>query len=102
MNQVQLGVGMQKRKVSIVRYEKPLESVKKTADLADGLGHLPARAKVFIKPNIVFWTRAVPFPKWGGNHHHPGDPRRGGAAQAVQDHRYHHRRRDGYHESQRY
>ena len=30
-----------------------------------GLDHLPSRAKVFIKPNIVFWTRVVPFPKWG-------------------------------------
>lgn len=20
---------------------------------------------MFIKPNIVFWTKAVPFPKWG-------------------------------------
>jgi len=56
---------MQKHRVSIVRYEKPLESVKKAVDLADGLGHLPAGAKVFIKPNIVFWTKAVPFPKWG-------------------------------------
>ncbi len=56
---------MQKHRVSIVRYEKPFESVKKAVDLADGLGHLPAGAKVFIKPNIVFWTKAVPFPKWG-------------------------------------
>jgi uncharacterized protein (DUF362 family) len=56
---------MQKYRVSIVRYEKPFESVKKAVALADGLGHLPAGAKVFIKPNIVFWTKAVPFPKWG-------------------------------------
>ena len=26
---------------------------------------MPAKAKVFIKPNIVFWTRKVRFPKWG-------------------------------------
>jgi uncharacterized protein (DUF362 family) len=26
---------------------------------------MPAGARVFIKPNIVFWTRAVAFPKWG-------------------------------------
>ena len=26
---------------------------------------MPAKARVFIKPNIVFWTRAVAFPKWG-------------------------------------
>ncbi|HEY74337.1 MAG: DUF362 domain-containing protein [Chloroflexi bacterium] len=51
--------------VAIVRYEKPLESVRKAVELAHGLDHLPADARVFIKPNIVFWTRAVPFPKWG-------------------------------------
>jgi len=51
--------------VSIVRYEKPLESVRKAVNLCHGLDHLPAKARVFIKPNIVFWTRFTPFPKWG-------------------------------------
>jgi len=51
--------------VSIVRYEEPVHSVAKAVDLSRGLDRLPARAKVFIKPNIVFWTKAVPFPKWG-------------------------------------
>ncbi|SPJ15544.1 conserved hypothetical protein [Syntrophobacter sp. SbD2] len=48
-----------------MRYEKPLESVKKAVDLCGGLDHLPSRAKVFVKPNIVLWTRLTPFPKWG-------------------------------------
>jgi uncharacterized protein (DUF362 family) len=52
-------------RVAIVRYEEPLESVRKAVELSDGLAHLPAGAKVFIKPNIVFWTRAAAFPKWG-------------------------------------
>jgi len=56
---------MNKYTVSIVRYEKPLESVSKAVALSHGLDPVPARAKVFIKPNIVFWTKAVPFPKWG-------------------------------------
>jgi uncharacterized protein (DUF362 family) len=56
---------MNKSKVAIVRYEKPLESVRKVVDLSQGLDRLPSGAKVFIKPNIVFWTRVVPFPKWG-------------------------------------
>ncbi len=56
---------MSKSTVSIVRYEKPLESVRRAVDLCCGLDHLPAGARVFIKPNIVFWTRAVNFPKWG-------------------------------------
>ncbi len=56
---------MGKRIVSIVRYEKPLESVRQAVELSHGLDHLPPRAKVFIKPNVVFWTRTTPFPKWG-------------------------------------
>jgi uncharacterized protein (DUF362 family) len=51
--------------VSIVRYEKPLESVRRAVELSRGLANIPARAKVFIKPNIVFWSRTTPFPKWG-------------------------------------
>ena len=56
---------MSKPVVSIVRYEKPLESLRRAVDLCGGLDHLPPRARVFIKPNIVFWTRKVAFPKWG-------------------------------------
>ena len=50
---------------AIVRYETPGESVRRAVALSRGLDRLPARARVFIKPNIVFWTRVVPFPKWG-------------------------------------
>lgn len=56
---------MNKKLVAIVRYEKPGESVRNAVELSQGLDHLPTRAKVFIKPNIVSWTRAVTFPKWG-------------------------------------
>jgi len=56
---------MSKSVVAIVRYEKPFESVRKAVDLCGGLDNLPPNAKVFIKPNIVFWTRKVAFPKWG-------------------------------------
>ena len=56
---------MSKNLVAIVRYDEPLESVRQAVELSRGLDHLPSKAKVFIKPNIVFWTRAVPFPKWG-------------------------------------
>ena len=56
---------MSKALVSIVKYEKPLDSVRKAVDLCKGLDHLPAKAKVFIKPNIVFWIRTAIFPKWG-------------------------------------
>jgi uncharacterized protein (DUF362 family) len=56
---------VEKSIVAIVRYEKPLESVRSAVDLSHGLDHLPSKANVFIKPNIVFWTRFTPFPKWG-------------------------------------
>jgi uncharacterized protein (DUF362 family) len=56
---------MTKIPVSIVQYEKPLDSVRKAVDLCGGLDHLPSNASVFIKPNIVFWTRTTNFPKYG-------------------------------------
>jgi uncharacterized protein (DUF362 family) len=56
---------MKNYKVAVVRYEKPIESVRKAVRLCGGLDPMPAKARVFIKPNIVFWTRAVAFPKWG-------------------------------------
>lgn len=52
-------------RVAIVKYEKPYESVKKAVDLCKGLDRLPLKGKVFIKPNIVFWTKVTAFPKWG-------------------------------------
>jgi uncharacterized protein (DUF362 family) len=56
---------MSKYKVAVVKYEKPIESVRKAVELSGGLDAMPAGARVFIKPNMVFWTRAVAFPKWG-------------------------------------
>ncbi len=56
---------MSKNRVAIVRYQKPLESVRRAVELSNGLAYMPSGARVFIKPNIVFWTRVVPFPKWG-------------------------------------
>ena len=52
-------------KVAIVKYEEPRESVRRAVELSQGLDHLPANAKVMIKPNIVNWTMATPFPKFG-------------------------------------
>ena len=51
--------------VSIVRYEKPLDSVRNAVDLSQGFDLLPSNASVFIKPNIVFWSRFGPFPTYG-------------------------------------
>jgi uncharacterized protein (DUF362 family) len=51
--------------VSIVKYKEPLASVREAIDLAGGFKALNPGSKVFIKPNIVYWNRFVPFPKWG-------------------------------------
>jgi len=56
---------MGKPVVAAVRYERPLESLRKAVDLCGGLDHLPSNARVFIKPNVVYWTAKVAFPKWG-------------------------------------
>jgi len=56
---------MSKSKVSIVKYEKPLESVRKLVELVNLFDETPKDAKVFIKPNIVYWNRFTNFPKWG-------------------------------------
>lgn len=56
---------MDRHPVAVVRFQEDADSVRQAAHLCDGFHRLPARARVFIKPNIVFWTRAVRFPKWG-------------------------------------
>ncbi len=54
-----------RHRVAIARYTLPHASVESVVAGCDGLAAMPGGAKVFIKPNIVFWTRAVNFPKWG-------------------------------------
>lgn len=54
-----------KRKVSIIRYERPKDSVRDVIDKVGGIAGLNGNTKVFIKPNIVFWTSSTDFPKWG-------------------------------------
>jgi len=56
---------MEKPVVSIVRYKAPGVSVREAAALSRGLENLSPDARVVIKPNIVFWTMATNFPKWG-------------------------------------
>jgi len=56
---------VKKNIVAIVKYENKLDSIKKLVALSNGLINMPGNAKVFIKPNIVFFSKNVPFPKWG-------------------------------------
>ena len=54
-----------KHSVAVGQYEKPRESVRSIVNACDGLANMPNNPRVYIKPNIVFWTRSVDFPKWG-------------------------------------
>ncbi len=56
---------MEKHVVGVSRYTAPGDSVREVVDLAGGLSRVPKTAKVFIKPNIVFWGKSITFPKWG-------------------------------------
>ncbi|MGA8833653.1 MAG: DUF362 domain-containing protein [Desulfomonilaceae bacterium] len=56
---------MEKHVVGISRYVAPFDSVRGVVDLAGGLSRISRSSKVFIKPNIVFWGKSIPFPKWG-------------------------------------
>ncbi len=56
---------MNKPRVAVVKYERPVESVRKAIELSHGLEHLHADSKVFIKPNIVTWSKNVAIPKFG-------------------------------------
>lgn len=51
--------------VAVVRYEKPLDSLRKAVDLADGLHDVSSTSRVFIKPNFCLWREGVDFPKYG-------------------------------------
>lgn len=53
------------KKVSIVKYDKPGESVARAINLSGALDNLKKGDRVFIKPNIVFWSRIVDMPPWG-------------------------------------
>lgn len=51
--------------VAVVRYEEPLESLRRAVDLVGGLNGFSRSTKVFIKPNFCLWREGVNFPKYG-------------------------------------
>ena len=51
--------------VSVVKYRSPLDSVREAVELCQGLDGLGSGDRVFIKPNIVYWTSKAPLPKYG-------------------------------------
>ena len=56
---------MYKHLVAVGTYEKPLESVQNIIQMSNGQALFKKGLRVCIKPNIVFWSRTVEFPKYG-------------------------------------
>jgi uncharacterized protein (DUF362 family) len=56
---------MEKFKVAITKYRKPTKSLRRAVDLSGVFETLKGNEKVFLKPNVVFWSKIPDFPKWG-------------------------------------
>ncbi|MFX1409488.1 MAG: DUF362 domain-containing protein [Promethearchaeota archaeon] len=56
---------MNKHLVSIVKYRKKIKSVQRAIDLSDTFQNLSGNEKVFLKPNIVYWSTVPDYPKYG-------------------------------------
>jgi uncharacterized protein (DUF362 family) len=56
---------MNKHLVAVGKYEKPLESVQHIIQMSNGQALFKKGLRVCIKPNIVFWSQTVDFPKYG-------------------------------------
>jgi uncharacterized protein (DUF362 family) len=54
-----------KKDVSVVCYRSAQESVAEAIDLSGAFDKLSRGDNVFIKPNIVYWSRETPVPPWG-------------------------------------
>ena len=50
--------------VSIVRGDDPA-SIRQAVEAAGALDRIKPGDTVFLKPNVVFWAKGLPFPKWG-------------------------------------
>jgi uncharacterized protein (DUF362 family) len=51
--------------VAVVRYERPLESLRRAVELAGGMRGVSGSSRVAIKPNFCLWREGVDWPKYG-------------------------------------
>ncbi len=56
---------MNKYKVAIAHYRKKITSVKKVIELSEVFKALSGDERVYLKPNIVYWTRDPYYSKYG-------------------------------------
>ena len=52
-------------KVSIVKYQESMNSVEEAISLSGAFDSIKSGDTVFVKPNIVFWSRHTQMPPWG-------------------------------------
>ncbi|MFW9865499.1 MAG: DUF362 domain-containing protein [Candidatus Thorarchaeota archaeon] len=56
---------MDKYKVAIGKYRKKLKSLRRVVELSEIFKGITGNEKVFIKPNIVYWSPVPDYPKYG-------------------------------------
>ena len=53
------------KKAAIVKYSTPFASVAEVVRLSGAFDEIRTGDTVFVKPNIVVWSRVTPIPPWG-------------------------------------
>lgn len=56
---------MSKYKVAIAKYRKKVQSVKKIIEAAEVFKDFSSNERIFLKPNIVYWSKVQDYPKYG-------------------------------------
>ena len=56
---------MEITKVSLVRFSEKRANIRRAVEMCDGFKELTPAKRVLLKPNLVMWDEALPFPKFG-------------------------------------
>ena len=56
---------MEKHRVAIGRYRKKTKSLRRVVELSGAFDNLKGDEKIFLKPNIVFWSPIPDYPPYG-------------------------------------
>lgn len=56
---------MELTKVSLVKFADQRANIRRAVEMCDGFKELTPEKKVLLKPNLVMWDEALPYPKFG-------------------------------------
>ncbi|MDI9456519.1 MAG: DUF362 domain-containing protein [Bacillota bacterium] len=56
---------MELTKVSLVKFADQRANIRRAIEMCDGFKELTPEKKVLLKPNLVMWDEALPYPKFG-------------------------------------